>query len=725
MNLLEALDALERATAFKPVPSGDGFKAKCPAHDDANPSLSVAQGENGTVLIHCFRGCTYAEIMSHLTIGNGQRKNGSKWKIDATYPYTDELGELLFEVVRFTPKKFRQRRPDPGKPGHWIWNLKGITRVLYRLPKVIEAVKRGEILWLVEGEKDANRLVEAGLCATTSVGGAKAKWLDTYTATLEGAPVAVLPDNDAPGIEMAQAICNALVGGCEDVRLIELPDLKEKEDIFDFLDEQKHGKTIEDLKALYEAAPVWTSERTDADEHESDAISSDRDIENRLTELGAARLLKEKYGEDLKHHSGLGWLVWDGQRWKRSEKDAKRYVHKLGDIIRKMVAGTEDPALAKKIYTHVKAIEKAQGARAILEQAKSLEGIDADAIEFDNRPWLLNCLNGVVDLRTGELLEHGRDLYITKLAPINYNPKATAPRYMQTLKEVFLGDEELVEYWQCVMGSALTGDTTQQCFFILHGTGSNGKTTLLVAFKEMLGPDFAREVNPEALLKNRGGYSSEIASLRGLRFVTCMETGQGRQLNEPLIKALTGGDAISARHLYHEPFEFTPELKLFFGTNHRPAIQDDSPGIWRRVRLIPFEAKFEGKNCDEGLAEKLRAEAEGILAWAVRGAMRAADGKPPLPDAVKAATMSYQAEEDTLSQFLADECDRSWEHAWLSKNNLYRAWDNFMGGRGGTQIAFGKRVKDRGVEDKDGSGRVRGWKGISLHNKGLLEKGGS
>ena len=105
--------------------------------------------------------------------------------------------------------------------------------------------------------------------------------------------------------------------------------------------------------------------------------------------------------------------------------------------------------------------------------------------------------------------------------------------------------------------------------------------------------------------------------------------------------------------------------------------------------------------------------------------MRAADGEPPLPDAVKAATMSYQAEEDTLSQFLADECDRSWEHAWLSKRDLYRAWDAFMGGRGGTQIAFGKRVKDRGVEDKDGSGRVRGWKGISLRNKGLLEKGGN
>lgn len=119
----------------------------------------------------------------------------------------------------------------------------------------------------------------------------------------------------------------------------------------------------------------------------------------------------------------------------------------------------------------------------------------------------------------------------------------------------------------------------------------------LVAFKEMLGPDFAREINPEVLLKNRGGYSSEIANLRGLRFVTCMETGQGLRLNEPFIKALTGGDAISARHLYHEPFEFMPQMKLFLGTNHCPTIQDDSLGMWRRVqRQGVYSSRVQGNS---------------------------------------------------------------------------------------------------------------------------------
>ena len=378
--------------------------------------------------------------------------------------------------------------------------------------------------------------------------------------------------------------------------------------------------------------------------------------------------------------------------------------------------------LVKRIYTHARAIERSQGVRAVLEQAQSLVGIDADAIEFDSDPWLLNCRNGTVDLRTGELLNHNREHIITKLCPMRFNPDAKCPRYMQTLNEAFLGDEELIYYWQWIMGYALTGDTTHQCFFILYGSGSNGKTTLLVAFKEVLGPDFSCEINPEALLKNRGGYSSEIANLRGLRFVTCMETGQGRRLNESLIKALTGGDAIQARHLYQEPFEFTPQMKLFFGTNHRPTIRDDSLGMWRRVRLIPFEAKFEGEDCEQDLAEILRTEREGIFALAVRGAMRTADGEPPLPDKVKAATQTYQSDEDTLAQFLENECE-FWEQAWTSNGNLYRAWNAFMGGKGGTQIAFGKRLRDRGFETKDGSRHVKGWQGISLVQNELFDEG--
>lgn len=230
-----------------------------------------------------------------------------------------------------------------------------------------------------------------------------------------------------------------------------------------------------------------------------------------------------------------------------------------------------------------------------------------------------------------------------------------------------------------------------------------------VAFKEILGLDFAREINPEVLLKNRGGYSSEIANLRGLRFVTCMETGQGRRLNEPLIKALTGGDAISARHLYHEPFEFMPQMKLFLGTNHRPTIQDDSLGMWRRVPLIPFEAKFEGDDCDQGLAEKLRAEAEGILTWAVRGAMRAADGEPPLPEAVRAAVSDYREEQDLLGQFIDEVCYEG-EGFKVGCTDFYNTISSWSGGRCGTQRDVSRRMEARGIEKGRFSRAENTWK---------------
>ena len=163
---------------------------------------------------------------------------------------------------------------------------------------------------------------------------------------MKGARVAVIPDNDSPGIATARVICNELADVCESVKFVALDGLGEKEDLSDFLG--KHRKIVEDLNALYEAAPDWTV--TDADERKTDAISSDRVIENQLTELGSIRLLNEKHGENLKHHSGLDYIVWDGRRWEPSMKAAYRLVHKLGDIIRETAKDTKDPTLVGKIY---------------------------------------------------------------------------------------------------------------------------------------------------------------------------------------------------------------------------------------------------------------------------------------------------------------------------------------------------------------------------------------
>jgi putative DNA primase/helicase len=212
--------------------------------------------------------------------------------------------------------------------------------------------------------------------------------------------------------------------------------------------------------------------------------------------------------------------------------------------------------------------------------------------------------------------------------------------------------------------------------------------------------------------------TTEVAALRGARFVVAMETPENRRINETLVKALTGGDRIRARFLYHDSFEFAPELKLFIGTNHRPTIKDDSGGMWRRIRLVPFDATFDGTQRDVHLQATLAAEETGILAWAVEGAKRVYDGEPGLPERVRIATEGYQAEQDTLAQFIDEECEL-YEFAQVEKSVLYHAYMTWCNGRGEPRKAFTARLRRRGFDESRVHGGGESWCGIALSRKDL------
>ena len=242
---------------------GKSWLARCPAHDDKNPSLSIAAGDDGRVLLHCFAGCPVDAIAAALQltladlapmqapppapISNGKRR------IVATYDYRDAAGGLLFQVVRFEPKDFRQRRPDPNEAGGWLPNLQGVARVLYRLPELL-AADPARLVFLVEGEKDADKLAALGLTATTAPGGA-GKWRDAYAELLRRRPVVILPDNDKPGREHARNVARSLVTAAALVKILDLPNLPDKGDVSNWLDA---GGTAERLQELADAAPVWT-----------------------------------------------------------------------------------------------------------------------------------------------------------------------------------------------------------------------------------------------------------------------------------------------------------------------------------------------------------------------------------------------------------------------------------------------------------------------------------
>ncbi len=252
-------DLLSRLQGVKTTASG--WAARCPAHEDVNASLSVAEGRDGRILLKCFAGCSFDAICTALGVRKrdlfqDDHPQPERARLVKTYDYTDPAGKLLFQVVRFDPKDFRQRRPDPAKPGAWTWNLNGQERVLYRLPDVIRAKTAGRAVFIVEGEKDADALAQKGLCATCNAGGA-GKWQPGYSDTLAGAKVCIIPDKDGPGRNHAALVQAALTGKAAFVQVVELPDRngRKVKDAFDWTDA---GGTVEELREIVRTAPAWT-----------------------------------------------------------------------------------------------------------------------------------------------------------------------------------------------------------------------------------------------------------------------------------------------------------------------------------------------------------------------------------------------------------------------------------------------------------------------------------
>jgi len=343
--------------------------------------------------------------------------------------------------------------------------------------------------------------------------------------------------------------------------------------------------------------------------------------------------------------------------------------------------------------------------------------------DLDSNPWLLAVQNGTVDLRTGELRDPEPADLITKLAPVNYEPgldPATAcPLWLRFLDTVFNSDQELIKYVQRAVGYSLTGSTREEVFFLLWGSGANGKTTFLETLHALLG-EYGKQSDFTTFL-NTGkspGVRNDIARLRGARFVSAVETDSNTKLAAATLKQITGGDTVVARFLYGEHFEFKPELKLWLAVNHKPDNPDTSEGMWRRLRLIPFTVAIPDSERDKDLKEKLKNELPGILAWAVQGCLTWQQYGLHEPDSIQAATNEYRAEQDTLSQFLESCCEVEHSNTYRGVQSTdlyerYKAWCSRNGEFALSQKALAPLLKERGFTTK----RIRGyvyWYGLQL-----------
>jgi putative DNA primase/helicase len=413
-------------------------------------------------------------------------------------------------------------------------------------------------------------------------------------------------------------------------------------------------------------------------------------------------------------------MVWEGQRWtvdetNEVERRAKRTVRALYSYLPHI----NDADRYKAFVRHALKSEYATRIHAMVKLAQSEHGITLTSMQLDLDPWLLTVENGTLDLRNGSLRPHRREDLMSKMAPVVYDADGACPTWDKFLERVLGGDDDLVRYMQKVVGYALTGDTSEQCLFVLYGTGANGKSTLLNVVKEMLG-DYAKQTPTTSLLtKKHDSIPNDIARLQGTRCVMAVEAEIGKQLAETLVKQLTGGDTVTARFLYKEYFEFRPDFKLFLAVNHRPEIQGTDPAIWRRIRLIPFAVTIPEAERDKRLPIALREELPGILRWAVKGCLAWQEEALGSPSAVAVAIAQYRDDMDHVGAFIEARCVVAPEAKTAGSRlyNAYQTWCTHVGEDAISNAAFAHRLQERGFRKQRTSG-VRLWKGLGL-GKGL------
>jgi putative DNA primase/helicase len=638
--------------------------------------------------------------------------NGGRWPILDTYPYTDENGVLLYQVVRHdTPNpddRFRQRRPDGN--GGWIWDTKGVrTNILYRLPALIEAVKTGQRILVTEGERDSNTAVALGYASTTMPGGI-GKWRSEYDESFRGADVVVVSDNDPqakdpktgspqvhpngapimPGQEHAANVARHMRKVAAHVRVITPTRHK------DLTAWRGGGGTRAALDALIDSMPDLIEAPLDAPADTDDGAG----FEDRVGLQFAAQ-----HEEDYRYVAQTGkWMIWCKTRWQvdntlKAFDAARALCRDAGDADAKIVA----------------AVEKL--ARSDRHLAATMEQWDAD-------PWLLATPGGTVNLKTGEMRPARREDYCTKQTCV-----APAPRiedggpppdlWLTFLDTVFNKNGDLIAFVQRLLGYCLTGDISEHILAFLSGTGRNGKGVFCRTAINILG-DYANTSPIEMFLESKQDrHPTELARLHKVRLTVAQETPKGRAWDEAKIKNMTGGDPLPARFMRQDFFDFWPTHKLIIAGNHKPKLRMVDEAIRARLRLVPFTVTIPKEERDPKFTEKLKPEYPAILRWMMDGWIDWQENGLGDPDAVREASNDYFHSQDSVAHWIDDRTERR-TLAFTLTADLFADWDSWCAERDidevGTKTAFTKALQDRGVTYKKGE-KGGGFKELVLKLK--------
>ena len=654
------VEALEQAgkTVKK---TSSGYQAQCPVHNDRNPSLTISQGDDGRILLCCHAGCKVKDICRALGITEAELfpdkraynpKNDRREKTKRVYPTLDDAIEEIAQQVQGTytnrwtyyyadgcealiiaryddcPNGSKEYRPLHHNGIGYVRGDPLGPLPLYQLSELNGAAK----VFIVEGEKCVDAAKSIGLVATTSAHGSNAAHKTDWTP-LASKDVVILPDNDNPGRQYAEDVAEILcqLNPPATVRIVNIPGLSGGQDIADYIEQRDavESETLrENIKNWTENLPYITA-RTNPDttlksNRPSPVESAKNNAPWMCSDMGNADRLVYYHGDKLRYCAPWGkWLIWDGNRWRPDDSTrilhyAKQTALRLWDKCKAI--GETSIGKCNDLTKWAAKSQQRDRLSAMADLARCEVAVTPEQLDTD--PWLLNCLNGTIDLRTGRLRPHRQTDMISKLAPVRYDDQAECPRWTAFLDRIMDGSDNLIGYLQRIAGLCLTADIREQILPIFYGTGANGKSVFLDTLLGIMG-DYGIEAAPGLLILKQGysEHPTEIADLAGRRLVVGWETEEGQHLRIQLIKRLTGNAKIKARYMRQDYFEFDRTFKVILCTNNKPSVQEQTVAVWRRLRLIPFNVTIPENEQDKSLLHKLKCEWSGILRWAVQGCL--------------------------------------------------------------------------------------------------------
>jgi putative DNA primase/helicase len=446
------------------------------------------------------------------------------------------------------------------------------------------------------------------------------------------------------------------------------------------------------------------------DFHNVDDVEDKPKKKFRLTELGNAERIAHEYGHVIKYVSDMGWLIWDGKRWKI---DTKKEIERITNKVLRGLYKSDDEMETK----WARMCERRNIRMNSIKDLMPL--VPGEREEFDKNKYLFNVANGIVNLKTGKLQLHDRNLNITKITNVEFDEKAKCPEWLSFLEQIFQGDKELIEYMQRLVGYSLTGEITEQIMVFLIGGGSNGKSTFINMIKDLMG-EYGKQAKSDTFIKKKEtGANNDIARLVGSRFVSAIESEDGEVLSEAFVKQITGGEPVLARFLRQEYFEFIPEFKVFFTTNHKPVIKGTDEGIWRRIKLVPFNLQLPKHKRDLKLSEKLSLEMPGVLNWAIEGCVKWQKLGLNEPKKVSKATGDYKEEMDIIGPFLYERCHIDADQK-ISAKELYEVYSNWCYQNGEFSLknrAFYRVLETQGFKKERGAGNKYFVHGVTLQER--------